>query len=111
MTALTDDYEVKSITVKVTGTNSGAVALTASGILDTVKEVNLGGTVYDSKDTSVANTVTYTFEDITLSKDNELVLPLEMDVEKSTTLNGNELTFDLNIVEVEDTENDVTYTS
>jgi cytochrome c oxidase assembly protein Cox11 len=98
--ATTDDYEVKTITVDVTTTG-----MTDAEIVAAVEELELDGTTFDS----VSGT-TYTFEDIVLSAGEELELPLTFKVADDFDLIGQSLNFDLNITEIEDTEENDTYT-
>ena len=96
MTATSDDYEITSLEVKVTGTT-----------VDAIDDLELGGSSYDSVEGNV-----YTFEDIVLSAGEELSLELTMDLNEETepaTLNGETLIFDVTVVEIEDDTNDVTY--
>lgn len=95
LTANSNDYEVTKIQVTVGGT-AGVAA---------VSDMFLDGQAYDS----VVGNV-YTFEDITLTQGVTEVLPLEFDVNDNIGLNGRNVEFTIKIVEIEDDENNVTYT-
>lgn len=95
LTANSNDYEVTEIEVTVTGT-AGTAA---------IDDMYLGGQSFDSVSGNV-----YTFEDITLSQGVTEVLALEFDVNDSLILNGQDVVFAIKITEIEDDENNITYT-
>lgn len=96
ITANSDNYEINEIQVVVTGSAGTAV----------VEDLNLDGTSFDSFD----GVNTYTFEDIILSEGVTEVLPLEFDVVDDVIFNGQDVTFEIRITEVEDDEDNITYT-
>ena len=95
LTANSNDYEVTKIEVTVTGT-AGTAA---------IDDLYLDGSSFDSVSGNV-----YTFEDIVLSQGMTEVLPLEFDVPDNVILNGQTVIFDVKITEIEDDENNITYT-
>ncbi len=97
ITASSDDYEITKLEVAVTGSAAGIA----------IDDLELGGSSYDSVTGNV-----YTFEDIVLSAGEEIALELTMDLNEETdptTLNGNDLVFNVTVEEIEDDTNDVTY--
>lgn len=86
----TADYLVDTITVTVTGNDAD------------IEELRLGG---DTEDTKVGQV--YTFEDINLEAGIEKVLPLEIDLDVNA-VNGDNLKFDVKIVQITDEINDDT---
>jgi len=95
LTANSNDYEVTEIEVTVTGT----AGITA------IDDLYLGGQSFDDLSGNV-----YTFEDIVLTQGSTEVLPLEFDVNDNVALNGNDVVFSIKITEIEDDENNITYT-
>ncbi len=95
LTANSNDYEVTEIQVTVSGT-AGTAA---------IDDMYLDGSSFDSVSGNV-----YTFEDIVLSQGVTEVLPLEFDVKDDILLNGTNVIFDVQITEIDDDENNITYT-
>jgi hypothetical protein len=95
LTANSNDYEVTKIEVTVTGT-AGTAA---------IDDLYLDGQSFDDLTGNV-----YTFEDIVLTQGVTEVLPLEFDVNESILLNGQDVIFSVKITEIEDDENNITYT-
>jgi hypothetical protein len=103
-TSGSDSYEVKKIQVTVTSSKDNVV--------DLIKDIKLGGDSFDHANYNQINGSTgavFDFTDIVLKRNEQRILPLTFDVEKDTKLNGNELTFKIEVIEVEDDNNDITY--
>ncbi len=99
----TADYEVKKLEVTVENTSN-------TGTIDSiVNDIKLDDSSYDSVSNENTTKAVYTFEDFDLV-DGELVLPITVDVEDDTTLNGTDLEFTVKFIEIEDNEQDITYT-
>ncbi len=98
MTATSEDYEITTLAVTVTGTAQGGI-----------DDLELDGSSFDTE-TINTTSVVYTFEDISLPKGEEVSLDLMMDVKDNITLNGNNMVFNITFPEIEDDLNDVTYT-
>ncbi len=98
------DYTINKINVRVQSTNG-------SGVLDILDRLELDGRAFDSEDsTSNADIdVNYVFEDVTLNNES-LELELVAEIIDNVNLNGQALDFTISITEIEDEENDETYT-
>jgi hypothetical protein len=99
------DYTIESLKVSVVTTGSGVVEL--------IDDLELDGSSYDTLSGSSSDsdtTAEFIFEDIDLSAGEDLELDLTFDVIDDTTLNGDDVTFEIEIVKVTDEENDETYT-
>jgi len=93
--AAADGYEVTKLLVTVSGTTTA------------VEELELNGRSDDSTDAQRA-AGQYYFEDIVLKKGEELSLDLTMETSEDVT--SGDVTFDVSFVEIEDDNNDATYT-
>lgn len=107
LTANSNDYEVTEITVTVTG-DALSGATTSSSIID---DIYLDGSSFDSVTLGAGPSLIYVFEDINLSQGVAEVLDLEFDVTDDVSKTGTSLTFDIEVTEIEDDENNITYTS
>jgi hypothetical protein len=99
------DYTVNELTVTAVSTGTG--------VLNIVKDLELDGKGFDDDGsaTSTDLTVVYTFEDISLDAGIEELLELTLEIEDEVALNGATIDFTIAIVEVEDEDNDETFTS
>ncbi len=102
MTAMSEDYEVTRLAVKVWW----------NGQLG-IDDLELDGSSFDAGPTAVSvSGVTYQmyyFDDISLPQGEEVALDLTMDVQDNTAYNNTSMTFEIMFVEIEDDMNDVTY--
>ncbi len=113
--AATDDYEVTEVQVVVTATGIPVIGGNQKKISDVITAIELDGVSDDNTTTennAITNTTaTYRFDDIALSANSEFALPLTFDIEDENLYNGVNLDFQVVITEVEDTEENITYTA
>jgi len=109
VTTTTDDYTITETRVQVTATGLPS----GKTINDLIEKIELGGVADDNSsaenNSNTATSAVYRFDDIDL-KSNE-VLPLTFDIVDDAKFNGARLTFQIVIVEVEDDEENIKYTS
>lgn len=99
------DYVINSLRVDVDITSG------ASNVEDVLTDIELDGKSSDSEANVNTQNASYTFEDINLSQGMEEMLELTVEIEDDAAINGTTIEFDIVIVEVEDEENDETFTS
>lgn len=97
------EYDVKSLKVNI-------VAANGKNVDETVKNVKLGGVSYDTVTTTTAFNKDFLFKDITLKANQELVLPVTVDINNDVNLNGTDLTATVSFVEIRDDVNREDYT-
>jgi len=95
------DYEVKSLNVNIVAAGGKTVA-------DAVKAVKVKGSVEDSTSGIAANK-NFIFKDISLKANQELLLPITLDINNDVALNGTDLTFTVSFSEIKDDNNRKTY--
>ena len=99
------DYTIDTLEVRVNSQTND--------IVDIIDDMELDGSSYDSNDsasTTDDRIVIYTFEEIDLRAGETVMLDLVVDINDETSLNGEELTFQIDVRKVTDEENDEDYT-
>ncbi|MDQ7009451.1 MAG: S-layer homology domain-containing protein [Candidatus Gracilibacteria bacterium] len=105
--ALTDNYDIKRLTVTVTASNNTL----NKTIAELIENVELGGVSDDGVTGETTQTAVYTFDDTTLRANEAKDLDLTFDILDDNTLNGVRLNFQVAITEVNDDIENQDYTS
>lgn len=95
------DYEVKSLNVNI-------VAVGVKTVADAVKAIKVKGSVEDSTSGAAGNK-NFIFKDISLKANQELLLPITLDINNDVDLNGTDLIFTVSFSEIKDDNNRKTY--